>query len=182
MSKANTIPEFLGILVGTIAVFSVGGVIISMAFEGATKTIKNKLRVNSDRKTNHISLTDTVEISKNLEEKIIQEKPIKMVEDDLEELEPSYSVGMKETLRPLVTQKMFDLAVEECHNVLKKGSKLGDMELALIIKNKSNMFKEQLIQSKDEINMRKKDINNLVDDISVVVIKRIIDMTNNKIK
>lgn len=46
MSNPNTIPEFLGIIVGTIVVGSVVGVIITMAFEGVTKNIKNKLQTN----------------------------------------------------------------------------------------------------------------------------------------
>ena len=101
-------------------------------------------------------------------------------DDDDDDNASNFSIRMKETLRPQLTQRMFDLAVEECNNILKRGNKLGEMELALVIKNKSNMFKEDLIEKKDEICMIKKDINDLLDEISVTVTNRIIDFTKNK--
>lgn len=79
MSKANTIPEFLGILAGIIVVGSIVGVIITMAFEEANKAVKNKLQTNPNlipsQKTSQKAFTEILQHSKNSEEYKIPEIP-----------------------------------------------------------------------------------------------------------
>lgn len=102
MSKANTIPEFLGILVGTIAVFSVGGMLISMAFEGATKSIKNITKNNdNDKTTTKLKIIpDTFITDKNL----IKQDPIR------------YMTGSPGEVTRILTQNYYALFFNETKN------------------------------------------------------------------
>lgn len=178
MSNANTIPEFLGIIVATIIIASVVGVGISMAYEEASKTIKSKLNTNArsipSSKTGQQPNNEMFKEQK----KII--KPRVIIEEDTSEEDSTYTSGMKETLRPLYVEKMFNLAVEECHNIINKGHRVGDTELAFIVKTRSNMFKEHLIENKDQIAMTKKEINDFIDEVSIAVSNKFIDMNLNK--
>lgn len=157
MSEPNTIPEFLGIIVGTIVVMSIVGVVITMAFEGATTSIKNKKhtipRVTPSPETQQKIYDERLRLSEMIGRYTLPEKPNVMIN----------------RMKPILVEKMYNLAVERHRKSPLKGTPLEGMAILEIMNETSDIFKKELILKKREISMSDNDIKNLIDETYKIV-------------